>query len=164
MEDVITYIVVFGVIIGGVAIWQLRRSKPRPYVLSIQRYPELEMQVLVRKQEGKTKDFVIQFQAGHDNLLNNISVELISKDRAFESLEEGLINSHIELPLSISKNQTVEFVYPFPTFKKYLTDQSFSFKTFRIVLQIDNNKKFKSHEMAFNKNWVIYRPDSGKYN
>lgn len=164
MEDALTYIVVFGLIIGGVAIWQIRRSKSRPYVLSFQRYPELEMQVIVRKQEGKTKDFVIQILAEQNKILNKISIELISKTRAFESLDEGLINSHIKLPLAISKNQTVEFVYPFLTFKKYLTGQSFSFKTFRVVLQTDDKKKFKSHEMAFNKNWVIYRPDSGKYN
>lgn len=164
MEDILTYIVVFGLIIGGVAIWQIRRSKSRPYMLSLQRYPELEMQVIVRKQEGKTKDFVIQILAEQDKVLSKISIELISNARTFESLDEGLISHHLKLPLSLSKNQTVEFVYPFLAFKKYLTDQSFSFKTFRVVLQIKDGKKFKSHEMAFNKNWVIYRPDSGKYN
>lgn len=164
MEDIITYVLVFGVIIGGVAIWQLRRSKSRPYILSNQKYPELEIQVIVRKQEGKTKDFVIQIQTRQDCLLNNISIELISKTRSFENLDSGLIKDHIEFPLTVSKNQTVEFVYPFLTFKKYLTDQTFSFRTFRVVLQTEKDKKFKSHEMAFNKNWVIYRPDSGNYN
>lgn len=164
MEDVLTYIIVFGVFIGGVAVWHIRRSKPRPYILSVQRYPELEIQIIVRKQDGKTNDFVVQIYTGIDTQLANIYIELLSAKRESEQVAGGLLSDHIHLPLHIPKKQKIELVYPFLSLKKYLTDQDFAFKTFRVVVMTENQKKIKSHELAFNKNWVIYRPDSGKYN
>lgn len=164
MEDILTYIIVFGLIIGGVAIWQLRRSKARPYVLSTQNYPELQLRVIIQKQEGKTKDFVIQLSSSQELSLDNVFIELISKSRAFEKIDDGLINENIDLPLALKQNQTAKFIYPFDSFKKYLQNGEFKFKSFRVVVEDINKKKYKSHEMAFNKNWVIYRPDTGRYN
>ena len=164
MEDILTYIIVFGVIIGGVAIWQLRRSKPRPYVLSTQNYPELQLRIIIQKQEGKTKDFIIQTTGLQKLSIANVFVELISKKRTFEKIDTGLINENLDLPIAVLKNQTARFVYPFASFKKYLLSSDFSFKSFRVVVEDHNEKKYKSHEMAFNKNWVIYRPDTGTYN
>jgi len=164
MEDILTYVIVFGLIIGGVAIWQLRRSKTRPYVLSTQNYPELQLRVIIQKQEGKTKDFVIQLSSHKELILHTVFIELISKSRTFEKIDQGLINENIDFPLNLQQKQTAKFVYPFETFKKYLLNSDFKFKSFRVVVEDSNNKKYKSHEMAFNKNWVIYRPDTGRYN
>ena len=164
MEDILTYVIVFGVIIGGVAIWQLRRSKARPYLLSAQNYPEVQLRIIIQKQEGKTKDFVIQLNGLQEISVSNLFVELISKSRSFERIDAGLIHENLDLPLSILQNQTAQFIYPFASFKKYLLSSDFKFKSFRIVVEDANNKKYKSHEMAFNKNWVIYRPDTGRYN
>ena len=164
MEDIITYFIVFGLIIGGVAVWQLRRSKPRPYVLSTQHYPELKLRVLIQKQEGKTKNLVVQL-IGHQELkVSSIFIELISRSRTFQMINAGQINADNELPLILRKDQIARFSYPFTTFKTYLQKSSFSFKSFRIAVETENGKKYKSHELAFNKTWVIYRPDSGTYN
>jgi len=164
MEDILTYIIVFGLIIGGVAVWQVRKGKARPYILSTQNYPGLQLSVIVQKQEGKTKDFVILLNSRQEQTLKTVYIELISSNRKFEKIDDGLINENIDFPLSLQQNQNAKFVYPFETFKKYLQKSKFKFKSFRVVVEDIQNKKYKSHEMAFNKNWVIYRPDTGKYN
>ena len=164
MEDILTYIIVFGLIIGGVAIWQLRRSKARPYVLSTQNYPELQLRVIIQKQEGKTKDFIIQISSGRELILHTVFIELISKSRTFEKVDDGLINENIDFPIALQQRQMAKFVYPFESFKKYLLKSDFKFESFRVIVEDVNNKKYKSHEMAFNKNWVIFRPDTGTYN
>jgi len=164
MEDILTYIIVFGVIIGGVAIWQLRRSKARPYVLSTQNYPELQLRVIIQKQEGKTKDFIIEITGLQALNVNSLFIELISKARSFAKIDAGLIHKNLDLPIFIQQNQVVQFIYPFDSFKKYLESSDFKFTSFRVVVEDGNEKKYKSHAMAFNKNWVIYRPDTGRYN
>ncbi|RLD42518.1 MAG: hypothetical protein DRI89_07040 [Bacteroidetes bacterium] len=164
MEDILTYVIVFGVIIGGVAIWQLRRSKARPYVLSTQNYPELQLRVIIQKQDGKTKDFLVQTTGLQELSVSSLFVELISKSRSFAKIDTGLIHKNLDLPILILQNQVIQFIYPFDSFKKYLQSSDFKFKSFRVVLEDGNGKKYKSHEMAFNKNWVIYRPDTGRYN
>ncbi|MCF6170384.1 MAG: hypothetical protein L3J66_05325 [Bacteroidales bacterium] len=164
MEDILTYIIVFGLIIGGVAAWQLRRSKPRPYVLSTQYFPELKLRILIEKQEGKTKEFVVQLTGLQELTVSAVFIELISKSRAFKTIEAGQIKEDRELPLLLRKNHTDGFSYPFNLFKSYLQKSDFPFKTFRIVVETTRGKKYKSHELAFNKTWVIYRPDSGAYN
>ncbi|MCF6342241.1 MAG: hypothetical protein L3J31_05485 [Bacteroidales bacterium] len=164
MEDLFTYIIVFGLIIGGVAVWQLRRSKPRPYVLSTQYYPELKVQLYIEKQEGKTKDFVIRLNGLQELTVAAISIELISKSRAFQSIEAGQIEEVNKLPFLLRKYQTADFSYPFDTFKSHLQKVDFPFTSFRISIETTQGKKCKSHELAFNKTWVIYRPDSGSYN
>jgi hypothetical protein len=164
MEDILTYVIVFGLIIGGVAVWQLRRSKPRPYLLSTQNYPELQLKIIIQKQEGKTKDFVIELKSAQQLSIRNVYIELISKTREFKKIEDGLINDHLELPLSLQPNQNAQLIYPFDSLRNHLQNRQFAFQSFRVVLEDLNRKKFKSHEMAFNKNWVIYRPDTGRYN
>ena len=164
MEDILSYIIVFGLIIGGVAIWQLRRGKPRPYVLSTQHFPELMLRVIIQKQEGKTKDFVILLGSNRELVLSHIFIELISKTRTFEKVDNGLIHEKTELPLRLKQKEPVKIVFPFEPLKKQLQNNSFLFESFRVVVEDLQGRKYKSHEMAFNKNWVIYRPDTGSYN
>jgi hypothetical protein len=164
MEDILTYLIVFGLIIGGVAVWQFRRGKPRPYILSIQYYPELQLRVLVQKQEGKTKDLAVHLQSTQTMGLQDVFVELISKSRNFERVALSRVHTSHEFPLTLKAGQSVTFTYPFDAFKHHLQHNAFSFKTFRLVAEDLNGKKYKSHELAFNKNWVIYRPDTGTFN
>jgi len=162
MEDILTYVIVFGLIIGGVAFWQFRNSKPRPYLLSQQVFPELKLFLIIEKSDGKTKDFIIKFiNNEHIETLSPL-VELINEKRDSEIIE---LDSFLKGEAEINTNEdSFIYKYSFSKFSQLLKDNSFNFKTFRIVIPAKNGRKFKSHELAFNKRWTIYLPDSGKYN
>jgi len=162
MEDAISYIIVFGLIIGGVAFWQFRISKARPYMLSRQFFPELNLYLLIEKQEGKTKEFIIKIDFKKKTQLIPTVVELIDKNRNHEIIGlDTLKNSNTDKP---ENKSSINSKYSFSEFSQLLKNCGFKFKTFRIVIENENGKKFKSHELAFNKRWTIYLPDSGKYN
>lgn len=164
MEDILTYVIVFGLIIGGFAFWQFRYSKPRPYILSQQIFPELDLLVLIEKAEGKTKDFLININLKKQLVIKSPYVELIDKKRQSEIV---LINEFISTKNQNpepNKEKNISYKYSFSEFSDLLKKREFKFKTFRIIIENNSGKIFKSHELAFNKNWIIYRPDSGKYN
>ncbi len=162
MEDALTYIIVFGLIIGGFAFWQFRYSKPRPYLLSQQMFPELNLSLLIEKTEGKTKEFIIKLDLKTQMETDPPNVELIDKNRIIEIVSLDTLLKDIG---STHKNKSsIIYKYSFTDFNKLLKNNDFSFKTFRLVIDSKMGKKFKSHELAFNKTWTIYRPDGGKYN
>jgi len=164
MEDVLTYVIVFGLIIGGVAFWQFRYGKPRPYLLSNQVFPEFNLQLLIEKSEGKTKDFIIKLELKKQIETKYPIVELIGKKRELEILQlEGSINDKNKTS-NPNNSSLLEYKFSFSEFRTLLKNNDFSFKSFRISIENDTGRKFKSHELAFNKSWTIYRPDSGKYN
>ena len=162
MEDAITYLIVFGLIIGGVAFWQFRISKARPYMLSRQFFPELDLFLLIEKQEGKTKEFIIKIDFKKQTQLIPPVVELIDKNRNYKIISlDTLVNNNAGQP---ENKSSIRFKYSFSEFSQLLKNCGFRFKTFRLVIESKNGQKFKSHELAFNKRWTIYRPDGGKYN
>jgi len=164
MEDILTYIIVFGLIIGVVAVWKIRNSKPRPYLLSNQIFPQLILKLLIEKSEGKTKEFIIKVEQKENFEIKIPRVELIGKGREIELIDlDNLSCNRTKNKHSISSFELI-FKYPFSKFSKLLKESNISFKTFRIIIEDNAGKKFKSHELAFNKTWTIYRPDSGKYN
>jgi hypothetical protein len=162
MEDILTYLIVFGLIIGGVAVWQLRNAKPRPYWLSHQIFPDMQMWVLIEKKDGKHKSVILKTMHNKNLSLNTPRVELINnkrerlfidlpwKDKQEKANKDGWLENISELN--------------FNDFYKSLNSSAFKFRTFRITVHDQEGKPFKSHELAFNKRWTIYRPDSGKYN
>lgn len=164
MEDILTYIIVFGLIIGGFAFWQFRYSKPRPYILSQQIFPELDLQLLIEKSEGKTKDFLININLKKHLLFKYPYVELLNKKRDAEIVLIHELISNKNQNNQPDKEKNIQYKYSFSEFSDLLKKREFKFKTFRIIVENNSGKKFKSHELAFNKNWIIYRPDSGKYN
>jgi hypothetical protein len=164
MEDILTYVIVFGLIIGGFAFWQFRYAKPRPYLLSKQIYPELDLNLLIEKTEGKTKEFVVQINLKKPIFIEFPVVELIDKNRQSLILELDQLLKCQTNSNDKDFNKNTIYKCPFEEFNKALTNSEFKYKTFRLVLKTESDKKFKSHELAFNKTWTIYRPDSGKYN
>lgn len=162
MTDTITYVVVFGLIITGVIIWQVRYGKPRPYWLSHQVFPDLKLWIFVEKKDGKHNFLIIKTE--QDNKIKTYPpvVELITTSR-----EKLIVNiPKIEPQISkISENKiTIEYKYDFATFSKTLKTNDFKFSTFRISVENSKGQMYKSHELAFDKRWTIFRPDSGKYN
>lgn len=164
MEDILTYIIVFGLIIGGFAFWQFRYGKPRPYLLSQQVFPELNLLLLIEKSEGKTKDFIIKIELKKQIEIKVPIVELIGKDRCLEVIKQNEFLTD-KSKLGMQENSaTIIYKYSFNEFSSLLKNSGFKFNSFRLVIESKTGNKFKSHELAFNKSWTIYRPDSGKYN
>ena len=96
MDDIITYIVVFGLILIGIIIWQFRYAKPRPFWLSFQIYPDLKLWVQVEKKDGKHKSLIIRCEIKPENYIKLPYIELIDKKREKIKIEipketEGII-------------------------------------------------------------------------
>lgn len=163
MEDILTYVIVFGIIIAGVAIWQFRYAKPRPYWLSHQIYPNLQLWVMVQKKDGKHSNLLVKTEYLPNLEFTDFEAELINSKR--DSISISLINDATtnHSVLSSGKNET-SYQLDFSSFRNKLQRNDFKFKSFRIKITDKQNNTFKSHELAFNKNWTIYKPDTGNYN
>jgi len=57
------YLIVFGILIIGVLIWQARQSKLRIFNLSKQVFPELNLLTLTSKKEGKIREVIVRTNA-----------------------------------------------------------------------------------------------------
>ena len=163
MEDIITYIIVFGLLIGGVALWQFKQSKTRPYILSHQIFPELDLWLIIEKSEGKTKDFIIKLNPKKEVKTKIPVVELLNSKREVHIVDLYEFTKN-KGEILRSEDSKIIYKYSFDEFSSLLNDGDFKFKTFRVSIENQSGSKFKSHELAFNKRWTIYRPDSGKYN
>lgn len=165
MEDIVGYVILISVGLGLLYAYQYRRIKVRQLPLSFQIYPEVDLKVFIHKQHGKTSSILFRIIAKKDLIITNLIVELITKKRSFEYFQIKEMVQIPVLPLKLESMKYLDIAIPFEKFKSHITQKNISFKTLRLVAEIgEGNKKFKTHELAFNKNWVIFRPDSGKYN
>jgi len=164
MESTVTYIII-AVIMGLViTVYNYKKKQVRYYLLSLQQYPELNISINIKKTQGKISAIIIKLSAKKEVIINDIKVELISKDRGFNyySLQKLLKENNIATKLN--RNEEFEFIISFDEFKSLLMDGEFPFSTYRFLAMSDKGQTYKSHEMGFNKRWVIYRPDTGNYN
>jgi hypothetical protein len=164
LEDIAAYIILFSFGLGALYLYQSRRNKPREMPYSVQPYPECILKVLVTKLTGKIKSITLKVIARKDLILNDVKIELIDKNREFSHLQINSKVFNLTFPLAISQGKLIELEIPFEDFKAALLEQEKTFQTFRITAETESGKKFKTHELTFNKNWTIYKPDTGKYN
>ncbi len=164
MESTVIYIVIAVIVILAITIYNYRKKQVRYYLLSLQKYPELTFGINIQKTQSKISAISILVAATKNIFLNDIKIELISSKREFNyySLVPLLESNSFPIELDIMKKK--EFFIQFEDFRKLLMDGEYPFRTFRFVVESDKGQKFKSHEMGFDKKWVIYRPDSGTYN
>ena len=164
MESTVSYIIIIVIIIVSVMVYNYKKQQIRIYLLSNQLYPELSIDIKIKKLKGVINAILIDVLALEDIVIQDIKTELISSKREFNtySLIE-LINTK-DLPIIVKKDTRVEFLVPFEEYKTLLKDGPHPFRTFRFMVLSDIDKPYKSHEMGFNKKWVMYRPDSGNYN
>ncbi|MFK5856118.1 MAG: hypothetical protein QM503_08320 [Bacteroidota bacterium] len=164
MESTVSYILIAVIMALVITVYNFKKKQIRYYLLSLQQYPELDISVNIKKTQGKISDIIIRVTANKNITLSDVKVELISKKREFNyySLQKFLVTN--TLPLKLNKADKTEFAIPFDEFKALLMDGEFPFSTYRFMVVSDTEKTFKSHEMGFNKRWVIYRPDTGNYN
>ncbi len=164
MEDIITYIIVFGLIIGGVSIWQFRNAKARPYLLSRQNFPGFNLSLSIEKFDGKTKEFIIKTIFDSQLEPKNLWLEMINAKRETNAIQLSNTLTVVNANNSNGNKTLKTYTLPFNDLTKLLSNSQFNYNTFRVVVGVDSGRKFKSHELALNKRWTIYRPDSGKYN
>ncbi len=163
MESTIGYIVIIGLVIISVALYNIRKKKLKIYLLSNQQYPELSLAINIKKEQGDIEAILINIIALKKVELTEIKVELISSKREFNFYSLNTVFDNLKLPMKVEKSENSSFQIPFKDFKSLLVEGEHPFRTFRFVV-VGNDKVFKSHELGFNKKWVIYRPDSGNYN
>lgn len=147
-----------------ITVYNFKKKQIRYYLLSLQKYPDLNISINIQKTQGKISAIIIRVLANKEIIINDVRVELISKKREFNyySLQQLLHTN--TLPTSINKNAQIEFAVPFDEFKALLMDGEHPFSTYRFMAVSETDQLYKSHEMGFNKRWVIYRPDTGTYN
>lgn len=159
----ISYIIVFVILIVGVIIWQFR-SNTHFLRLSNQEYPELSLSVLISKKERKIDKFIVRVYAKQQLDLQQIKFELISSGRAFQYISSHEISVAPTLPHEIGRAETYEATYSYEKIKDIITTRMSNLSSFRMVVELQNNKVFKSHELKFDNLWKIYKADSGRYN
>ena len=164
MEDIIAYIILFSIGLGVLYLYQSRRLKPRSLPLTVQIYPECILKIFVFKQHGKAQTFICRIIAKKELEIKQVKLELIDKNRDFHNLHLSENSEAMAIPPIIHKNKYYDIKLPYQEFTEHIASQDKPFKTFRFVVENINGRKFKTHELAFHKNWSIYRPDTGKYN
>lgn len=164
MESVLSYIVIIGLIIVSVFIYNIRKKQSRIYLLSAQNYPELKLSINIEKKEGEINAILLKIIPVLDIELKDAKVELISSKREFNYYSLAHYYSNSNSFNTMYANSEEQIRIPFDEFKTLLKDGEHPFRTFRFVVYAKNDKPFKSHELGFNKKWIIYRPDSGSYN
>jgi len=161
MEDILTYVIIFGFGIGLVSLYFYRKDKQRLLPVSVQHYSNLVMSVLIEKEKGELTKIVIQFDS-KDKALDpsSLELELIDTKRNKQIAElTHLIQDHNGNDLSVS-----EFQIKADDFLALLKEVDFPFVSFRIVVKTSGGNQFKSHELAYNDRWKLYKLDSGNYN
>lgn len=164
MESTVTYITIAIIVVLVITVYNYRKKQVRYYLLSIQQFPELILNISIQKQKGNISAIIIKLSAIKNVVLKDISIELISSKREFKYYSlQSLLNSN-PFPVNLGENTNIKFLVRFEDFRLLLMDGEHPFRTFRFVAVSDKDKTYKSHEMGFDKKWVIYRPDSGTYN
>ena len=164
MESTISYIIIATIAILSVVVYNFKKKQTRIYLLSSQQFPELILNIKIEKHLGKIVSIIINIDSLKDLIIRELKVELISSKRVFNYYPLEELAEIEKLPIHIKQNSNIDFKVSFDSFTSLLKDGDHPFRTYRFVVVSENGVSYKSHELGFNKKWVIYRPDSGSYN
>lgn len=164
MEDIFGYILVLLAGFSALYIYQTRKSKKRLLPLSTQHYPELTLELLIQKQEGAIQNLILRIHAKKDLVIRKTQVELITTGKEIFAIPLNPVLEKTEMPFSLKKNNVQELLMDMKMFKSEIINVNQSFIEFRLAIENASGRKFKTHRLAFNKNWTIFKPDSGKFN
>lgn len=164
MEDIISYAILFIFGLIAVILYQRHRTRNRELPISIQHFPELRFEVNIEKQHGKTQKIILKVFAKSSVTIEKVLLELIDKKRNIESLEIKIEGKQGIDPIHLAKGEVHHFHFNPELFQQFLKSQKKPFSTFRFVAVHPGGNKFKSHDLALDKNWSVYKPDSGIYN
>lgn len=163
MESTISYIVIILLIIISIYTYNKRKTRINIFSLSIQKYPQIILNIKINKYKGKITDIILEQNSNNNITIVNTKVELISKKREFNYYELTNI-SNTAVPYTLKAGESRSTSIPLESFKSLLMDGEHPFRTFRFMITDASGKNYKSHELGFDKKWIIYKPDSGHYN
>lgn len=163
MDDIIAYIVLFVVGFTVIYAYRWKRTKRRDLPLSIQNYADAILRCSVYKQQGKIIELRLSLSAKSSLKPVKLNIELLDNKRKITLVELPNSTKHMENVI-LKPGENHVFHFQLISLIKLLNNQPKKIGSFRIAIENDKGKKYKTHELAFNKNWSIYRPDSGKYN
>lgn len=158
------YLIVFGILIIGVLVWQARQSKQLIFDLSKQIFPELNLIVLSTKKDRKINEVIIRTEAKKEIVLKEIKFELISPQREFIYILSAELIDPSSFPHQLTKGESIDMTFQYEELKRIIKEKMPLMHSFRAVLELENGKVFKSHELTISKYWKIHKADTGRYN
>ncbi len=164
MESTISYFVIGILILISVIVYNIRKKQTRNYQLSVSIYPEAVLELKIKKVNNNLDSIIIDIKAVKKFEVKDLKVELITSKREFNYYSLSQLNENKTFPVTAEPDTHYEFDFTIDKFKSLLNTGEHPFRTFRFVIVTKLGKLFKTHELGFNKKWVIYRPDSGTYN
>ena len=164
MESILSYTIIIVFIVISVYVYNIRKNTTRTFLLSDQHYPIASLNVWIQKEKGKIESIIIEVKNREKLRIVDIKTELITGKREFNYYDHMQLSNSNPMPVDLSPDKDYKMELPFNSFKELMSEGKHPFRTFRFVVEGDDGKTFKSHELGFNSKWVIYRPDTGSYN
>ncbi len=162
MEDIITYIFIFGLIIIFTWFYLGKRENKKSFSLGKKYYAYVDIDVIIVKKSSQIEKILIRLSPFP-------GINLKSEDLIMESVEPngtGIIKK-IEVFEALGKDLSInnnEFHIGFPALKQYLMAENLDKNNFRFVVKLNSTKNLKTVLLALNKKWSVYVPDTGRYN
>ena len=154
MEDILGYIIIFGLLIAFTWIYFSKKEKRKEFSLTNKKYSFGSIDLLVRKKASEIECLLLKINPASSNA--EIVLDLIKSNRTVDSL--------LIPPDLIVEENTENYCILFDELKMFLKDKTGTFDSFRFVIILKNNNKLKTGILAFNKRYSVYIPDTGRYN
>jgi len=158
MENILTYIIIFGLLLVFTLIYFSSKEKSKKVLLTKKNYSFGSIHVLLEKKGSEIESLIVQliFSKSSHVAIKDVFIELIDKNGEF---------SKLTLPNEII-NKTIdnEYFLSYSEFDSLMLENRHLFESFRFVALTKGNRKIKSGKLSFNKNRKLLVPDSGNYN
>ena len=160
MEDTITYILVFGLLIGFTTLYLFRKDKTNVFRLSTRQLANLILILSVEKKAKKILSVLLEIDGNEPVIPSSFFIELIDKQRDREVI---MMHQFLSKANSLQENEKgIRFLYN--DFKMALQATNFQYETFRFGYLLQDGRKIKTHELKLSSYWNLYKVDSGRYN
>jgi len=133
--------------------------------VSEQSYSQMVMAVYIKKEKGKITEIILQLNPLKNTLqMNGFQLELTNENHDKKAVDIMPLMKLAARTLDLQAAKTFRFSIPAQNFEDFLSSQSGPYDRFRFVVVTPENKKFKSHTLAMNPRWGLFKQDSGRYN
>jgi hypothetical protein len=160
LEDILGYIIVFGLIIVFTLIYFSKKENEKLFSLTKKLYSFGSLDVMIKK-KGSDIEFIILKTESFKHQFNKIADILIE----FPDTEKNKEPVSIEMPDKLFHSKSFnEYYISYHDFLQFTEQFRKQHEPFRFVIDYKNANKMKSGNLAFNKYRKVYLPDSGRYN
>lgn len=163
MEEIIGYIIIFGLGFGVIGLYFFRTDKQKTLPVSEQLYSDLKLSIGVIKEKNKVSKIWILVDLRNTKVsISGYYAELTDKEGNKTEIDlKPILKKNIPDTTDSSKHKVI---LDFEQFKDEIKKRNFPLKKFRFIIVSDNNKKYKSHELGLHNWWNLMKLDSGHYN